>query len=32
MQHDQESRTASPFFYDADSPSSYDVPTFLIKL
>ena len=32
MQHDQESRTVSLFFYDPDLLSSYDVPTFLIKL
>ena len=31
-QHDQESRTVSLFFYDPDLLSSYDVPTFLIKL
>ena len=31
-QHDQESRTGSPFFYDPDLLSSYDVLTFLIKL
>ena len=28
-QHDQESRTMSLFFYDPDSLSSYDVPTFI---
>ena len=32
MQHDQESRKVSPFFYDPDLLSSYDIPTFLIKL
>ena len=31
-QHDQESRTVSLFFCDPDPLSSYDVPTFLIKL
>ena len=31
-QHDQESRTVSLFFYDLDLLSSYDGPTFLIKL
>ena len=31
-QHDQESRTVSLFFYDPDLLSSYDIPTFLIKL
>ena len=31
-QHDQESRTVSPFFYDPDLLSSNDVPTFFIKL
>ena len=32
VQHDQESRTVSLFFYDLDLLSSYDVPTFLIDL
>ena len=31
-QHDQESRTVSLFFYDPDLLSSYDIPTFFIKL
>ena len=31
-QHDQELRTVSLFFYDPDLLSSYDGPTFLIKL
>ena len=31
-QHDQESRTVSLFFCDPDLLSSYDIPTFLIKL
>ena len=31
-QHDQESRTVSLFFYDLDLLSSYDIPTFFIKL
>ena len=31
-EHDLESRTVSLFFYDLDSLSSYDEPTFLIKL
>ena len=31
-QHDQESRTVSLIFYDPDLLSSYDIPTFLIKL
>ena len=31
-QHDQESRIVSLFFYDSDLLSSYDGPTFLIKL
>ena len=31
-QHDQESRTVSLFLYDPDSPSSFALPTFLIKL
>ena len=32
MQHDQESRTESLFFYDPDLLSSYKRPTFFIKL
>ena len=31
-QHDQETRTVSLFFNDADLLSGYDGPTFLIKL
>ena len=31
-QHDQKSRTVSLFFCDPDLLSSYDIPTFLIKL
>ena len=31
-QHDQESRTVSLFFYDPEMLSSYDIPTFFIKL